>query len=355
MTKELQQNNTSNGKLVDRFSRTISYLRLSVTDRCNLRCLYCMPCDTNAADDSQNIYRTIAANELLTYEELLRIVRIAVNLGMSKIRLTGGEPLIRKGIMGFIEQLSVIEKLEQIRLTTNGVLLKNKAESLYGLGIRHLNISLDTLQEDKFANITGKNKLKDVLDGIDEALRLGFRIKLNVVAMKGINDDEFLSFAKLALKKEIQVRFIEFMPIGKGSVWNKKNYISAGSIHEHLAEHYSLLVEPGRGKSGPARVFTISDTEGQQGRIGFISPISHHFCDNCNRLRLTSEGKLRACLLHDGDTDLKSILRLGGDDAEIEMAIRDTILFKPKGHSIENGSEGEDQPACRANMSRIGG
>ncbi len=355
MTKELQLNNTSNGKLVDRFSRTISYLRLSVTDRCNLRCLYCMPCDNSTADDSQNIYKTIAANELLTYEELLRIVRIAINLGMSKIRLTGGEPLVRKGIMGFIEQLAVIDGLEQIRLTTNGVLLKTKAESLYGLGIRHLNISLDTLQEDKFANITGKNKLQEVLDGIDEALRLGFRIKLNVVAMRGINDDEFLSFAKLALSKEIQVRFIEFMPIGKGSVWNKKNYISAGSIHQHLEEHYSLVVEPGRGASGPARVFTISDAEGQRGRIGFISPISHHFCDNCNRLRLTSEGKLRACLLHDGDTDLKSILRRGGEDADIEMAIRDTILFKPKGHSIENGSQGESQPACRANMSRIGG
>ena len=235
------------------------------------------------------------------------------------------------------------------------MLLKKNAKSLYNLGIRHLNISLDTLQEEKFVNITGKNKLKEVLDGIDTALQLGFRIKLNVVAMKGINDGEFLDFTKLALNKDVQVRFIEFMPIGKGSVWNKNFYISAADIHDHLTETYHLEVEPGRKNAGPARVFTVKDNEGLKGRVGFISPISHHFCDNCNRLRLTSEGKLRACLLHDGDTDLKAILRNGANDAEIEMAIRDTILFKPKGHTIDDGSKENIEPACRANMSRIGG
>ncbi len=355
MATEFQQHNTTNGQLVDRFSRTISYLRLSITDRCNLRCLYCMPCDTSTIDNASHKYRNIAASEILSYEELLRIVHIATRLGMSKIRLTGGEPLVRKGIMGFIDKLSEIEGLEQIRLTSNGVLLKNFGRQLYDLGIRHLNISLDTLQPDKFLRITGKDKLDDVLKGIDEALELGFRIKLNVVAMKGINDDEFIDFAKLALNKSIQVRFIEFMPIGKGSVWNKNNYIKASDIHDILARHYALQDIPGTKGDGPARVFAIDGEEGRRGSVGFISPISHHFCDNCNRLRLTADGRLRACLLHDYDTDLQEILRGGGAEAEIEKAIRDTILYKPKGHEINGELDGEKQPACRVNMSRIGG
>jgi len=173
--------------------------------------------------------------------------------------------------------------------------------------------------------------------------------------MKGINDDEFIEFAKMALSKTVQVRFIEFMPIGKGSVWNKDNYISAADIQSIISRRYSLKVLPDGRSSGPARVYSIENGAGLDGRVGFISPISHHFCDNCNRLRLTSEGRLRACLLHDGDTDLKKILRDGGDDTEIEMAIRDTILYKPKGHGIENDSNTENQPACRVNMSRIGG
>lgn len=349
-------NNVDNGKLIDSFSRTISYLRLSITDRCNLRCHYCMPCKDSSGESSVPYIQSLRADELLSYEELIRIVNIAVALGMSKIRLTGGEPLVRKGVMNFIEQLSQISGLEQIRLTTNGVLLSENAQQLYSLGVRHLNISLDTLQHDKFTKITGRNKLDNVLEGIHQALQLGFSIKLNVVAMKTINDDEFIDFADFALSNKLQVRFIEFMPIGKGSNWNKEQYIKASHIQDILAQHHNLTAVPGRRADGPARVFTIADRDGRQGKVGFISPISHHFCDNCNRLRLTSEGKLRACLLHDGDTDLRKIIRNGCSDADIEHAIRDTILYKPKGHDLQNSSAKENtQPACRANMSRIGG
>lgn len=340
--------------LVDRFSRTISYLRLSVTDRCNLRCLYCMPCESTNEDIAIPPYKNLAAGELLTYEELERIVRIAVSLGMSKLRLTGGEPLLRRDIIKFIETISNINGLDQIRLTTNGVLLKENAKKLYKIGVRHLNISLDTLVPEKFTMVTGKNLFSKVIDGIDASILEGFRIKLNVVAMKTINDDEFLDFAAFAIEKNIQVRFIEFMPIGKGTNWHKNQYIKSEKIHEIVSRNYQLTPIANNRVDGPARMYTIQDKAGKEGRIGFISPISHHFCSKCNRLRLTSEGKLRACLLHDGDTDLKSIIRKGCSDKDIEDAIRETILFKPENHGI-NKNEDANQPACHAQMSRIGG
>jgi len=347
--KEKQQT-----QLIDRFSRTISYLRLSVTDRCNLRCLYCMPCESDNENAAVTPYKNLAAGELLSYEELERIVRVAVSLGMSKLRLTGGEPLLRRDIITFIDAISKIEGLEQIRLTTNGVLLKENAQKLFEIGVRHLNISLDTLVPEKFTMVTGNNLFHRVIRGIDASIAAGFRIKLNVVAMKTINDDEFLDFADFALDKNIQVRFIEFMPIGKGSNWHKNQYIKSENIREILEDKYQLFPMSGNRVDGPARMFTIRDKYGKEGRIGFISPISHHFCSKCNRLRLTSEGKLRACLLHDRDTDLKSIIRQGCSDKDIENAIRDTILFKPENHGIDD-KKGSVQPACHVQMSRIGG
>lgn len=353
--KESSSHKNVSGSLVDQFSRTISYLRLSLTDRCNLRCQYCMPCEESEEKNSPQIYKNINANELLTYEELLRIVRIAVSLGMQKLRLTGGEPLIRKGVMNFIRELSLINGLEQIRLTTNGVLLAQKADQLYNMGVRNLNISLDTLDPEKFTRITGRNLFEKVQSGIEKALDTGFKIKLNIVAMRGVNDDEFISFAKLALEKPLQVRFIEFMPVGKGSVWNKEQYIKSEDIQEMISGVGVLEPFSGSKFKGPARMFSITDNNGRKGQVGFISPISHHFCDQCNRLRLTSEGKLRSCLLHDGESDLKSIIRKGCSDAKIEETFREAILHKPKGHNITESSEDELRPACQAQMSRIGG
>jgi len=314
-----------------------------------------MPCEPQGEDKSFKLYKNLKSDELLSYEEMHRIVKVAVSLGMGKLRLTGGEPLIRRGILDFIEKISDLEGLEQIRLTTNGVLLKENAKKLFSMGVRYLNISLDTLTPSKFVTITGKDHFKNVIEGIDEAIKTGFKIKLNVVAMKGVNDDEFIDFAALAIRKNIQVRFIEFMPIGKGSNWHKNQYIASEDILKMLSLKYGFEQMKGSRADGPARMYTVRNEAGDTGKLGFISPISHHFCDKCNRLRLTSEGKLRACLLHDGDTDLKAILRQGCDDRDIEEAIRNTILFKPKNHGLNEDGKNELKPACHSQMSRIGG
>lgn len=275
--------------LVDQFSRTISYLRLSLTDRCNLRCIYCMPGESQDNDTNVKTGKFLAHSDLLSYEELIRVVRLAVKMGMNKLRLTGGEPLVRKGVLDFISQLSLLDGLEQVRLTTNGVLLAEYAEKLYAGGIRHINVSLDTLQSEKFQKITGKDHFAKVWDGLMEAKRLGFRIKINVVAMKGVNDDEFMDFGKLALEQPFKVRFIEFMPVGEKNSWQKDQFIRAEEIKELISELGVLTPFNNRHGEGPARMFDLESPDKKVGAVGFISPISHHFCDQCNRLRLTSE------------------------------------------------------------------
>ncbi len=345
----------SSKSLVDQFSRTISYLRLSITDRCNLRCMYCLP---DSADETETHLKTIDVlehSQLLTYEELLRFVSVAVSMGMTKVRLTGGEPLVRRGVLGFIQGLDRMEGLEQIRLTTNGVLLEEKAEQLFQAGIKNLNISLDTLQPEKFARITGKDLFYKVWRGIEKARDIGFRVKLNVVAMRGVNDDEFLDFARLALEKPYQVRFIEFMPVGEKSTWDKKYFYAARDIQALIAGTHDLNPEKGLKTEGPARVFQIADEKGRRGKVGFISPISHHFCDSCNRLRLTSEGRLRSCLLNDQETDIRGILRGGGTDDDLRDAIKRTILAKQKGHTIQESPVESPRAPCSGRMSRIGG
>lgn len=328
----------------DRFSRTISYLRLSITDRCNLRCLYCLPPAT-----------LVSHSELLSYEEMLRVVQIAVNMGMNKLRLTGGEPLVRRGILDFIHKLNRIEGLEEIRLTTNGVLLHDMATELHRAGIRNLNISLDSMKRERFLAITGADFFDQVWQSIQTASYLGFNVKINVVAMRGINDDEFLDFADLALREPIQVRFIEFMPIGNRESWEKDRFISAAELQTQIQAKGMLEPVSGSRLDGPARVYRLSTPDGRSGKVGFISPISHHFCDQCNRLRLTSEGRLRACLLHHHETDLKSLLRQGADDHRIQTAIRQTILDKPKGHDLRETQPGAELNNCQGRMSRIGG
>jgi len=341
--------------LVDQFSRTISYLRLSLTDRCNLRCIYCMPGESQDNDTNVKTGKFLAHSDLLSYEELIRVVRLAVKMGMNKLRLTGGEPLVRKGVLDFISQLSLLDGLEQVRLTTNGVLLAEYAEKLYAGGIRHINVSLDTLQSEKFQKITGKDHFAKVWDGLMEAKRLGFRIKLNVVAMKGVNDDEFMDFGKLALEQPFKVRFIEFMPVGEKNSWQKDQFIRAEEIKELISELGVLTPFKNRHGEGPARMFDLESPDKKVGAVGFISPISHHFCDQCNRLRLTSEGRLRSCLLNDQETDLKALLRGGASDQEIMGSIRQTILDKPQGHSLQDDLTTEQRPSCGGECHEIGG
>ncbi len=342
--------------LVDQFSRTISYLRLSLTDRCNLRCLYCMPEETENGNRPVKGGKSLCHQDLLSYEELLRVVRLAVSLGMNKLRLTGGEPLVRRGVLDFIHELYRLPGLDEVRLTTNGVLLAEYADRLYREGVRHLNISLDTLQAEKFITITGRDHYHQVRAGIDAALALGFQLKLNVVAMRGINDDEITAFGRLALEFPLQVRFIEFMPVGETSSWREQRFIAAEEIRERIARLGQLSPYQRRHSEGPARMFELRTADGQKGVVGFISPISHHFCDQCNRLRLTSEGRLRACLLSDAESDLKALLRGGGSDREIVAAIKQAILDKPQGHALQQrGAEAAHGPLCVGQMSRIGG
>jgi cyclic pyranopterin phosphate synthase len=327
-------------RLIDTFARSISYLRVSLTDHCNLRCLYCTP---------KGAGEKLAGGELLTFEEILRVIRLAVEMGIRKVRLTGGEPLVRRGVLGFIRNLTGIAGLEDIRLTTNGVLLPEMAEELYRAGIGKLNISLDTLRPERYREITGADRFARVWAGIRLARELGFDpVKINVVVLKGVNDDELLDFGRLTLTEPYQVRFIEFMPMGRSTAWSRDRCISSGEIRERLAAIGPLVPGKGGNADGPASVYRY---EGAIGSLGFISPISHQFCDRCNRLRLTSEGRLRSCLLSDEEIDLKAVLRGGGSTAAIKEALLQATLNKPKGHQLaENGFRN-----CHGQMSRIGG
>ncbi len=347
--------NTHNGgpgtegeALTDLFSRTISYLRLSLTDRCNLRCMYCV-----TEEEKNGCLGKLAHDELLTYEELLRVVRVAVEMGISKLRLTGGEPLVRRDIMSFIRRLADIGPLDDIRITTNGVLLERFAAGLVEAGVTKVNISLDSLRRERFADITGVDCFDRVWRGIETALAAGFSpVKINMVVMRGINDDELEDFAGLSRRMPLQVRFIEFMPIGTSSRWNRDTYMATDEIMARIGR-LGELVPLQRGRAdGPARVYRLAGDSA--GSVGFISPISHHFCDRCNRLRLTSEGMLRSCLLHDEETDLRSVLRSGCTDQEIRETLLTAIRNKPRGHQMEERLR-ERGGDCHGRMSRIGG
>jgi cyclic pyranopterin phosphate synthase len=337
-----------NTKLKDLFSRTISYLRLSLTDRCNLKCLYCVP-----EEDRSQSFSSLAHNDLLSYEELLRVVRVAVSMGISKLRITGGEPLIRKNVMPFIEQLAEIDNLNDIRITTNGVLLEKFAEPLAAAGIKKINISLDTLQPERFARITGVDCFAQVWQGIEQAQAFDFSpIKINTVVMRGVNDDELGDFVRMSRDTAMEIRFIEFMPIGSSSSWDKKVYMSSDEIMERISNQ-GELIPVSRGKSaGPATMFRAG--EDAKGKVGFISPISHRFCDQCNRLRLTSEGMLRSCLLDDQETNLRSVLRQGCSDEDIQHILQAAVRNKPKGHQMEERLKNQGEN-CHGRMFRIGG
>lgn len=334
--------------MTDMFSRTISYLRLSLTDRCNLKCMYCV-----SEDESSGCLTKLSHEELLRYEELLRVVRVAVAMGISKLRLTGGEPLVRKNIMRFIDQLAEIDNLNDIRITTNGVLLEKYAEGLMAAGVNKINISLDTLKPDRFARITGVDCFDRVWRGIEKARSVGFSpVKLNMVVMRGINDDELADFARMSQDTDMQIRFIEFMPIGTASRWDQDIYMASDEIIKRVRKLGELVPVSGGRADGPAAMFRLGQEA--KGKLGFISPISHHFCDRCNRLRLTSEGMLRSCLLHDEETDLRSVLRRGGSDEDIQETMLTAVRNKPKGHQMEKRIK-EQGGDCHGRMSRIGG
>ncbi len=326
--------------LIDRNNRIINYLRISLTDRCNLRCVYCMP---------EEGVRHIPHEDILTYEEILRLTRIAVRSGVRKVRLTGGEPLVRKEIVSFVARLGQVEGLEQITLTTNGVLLADYAEDLYRHGVHRVNVSLDSLKPERFARITRRDAFHRVWQGLQEAERLGFDpVKINLVAMRGVNDDEILDFARLSLEKPYHVRFIEFMPVGEGNGWTNDRFISIDEIRERIGRLGPLRGLQWRDMDGPAERFTL---EGARGEIGFIGALSHHFCSRCNRLRLTSAGTLRGCLFSDDEIDVRGPLRSGAPDEVLEGLIREAIETKPAGH----GSMLQSPRKCSRGMSTIGG
>ena len=318
--KKHTQTSSKNSELVDQFSRTISYLRLSLTDRCNLRCIYCMP------EDREEGLQMLQHSDLLSYEELLRVINVAVDMGMNKLRLTGGEPLVRRGVMDFITALSAVQGLEEVRLTTNGVLLQEKAAGLYDAGIRKLNISLDTLRPERFKQITGVDLFQQVWQGIETAEKMGFEIKLNVVAMKGINDDELEDFIQFSRAHEVTVRFIEYLPILLNTKW-KHHYISREEIVEKLSPLINSKVYPYYGKEGtPSKYFHLT----QGGEAGMISPVSHGLCHNCNRLRLTADGMLKSCLVHESTINLKTALRENAGDEDIAALFKRAVFLKPE-------------------------
>ena len=294
----------NNNKLIDNNNRLINYLRLSITDRCNLRCMYCMP------DEGIDF---LPHSDILSYEEMLHVVKISTRVGIQKVRLTGGEPLVRKGFLHFLERLCSIDELGEITLTTNGVLLHEYARGLRDCGICRINISLDSLKPERFKKITGRDDFHRVWEGIQEAERLGFSpLKINVVAIRGVNDDEILDFARLTLEKPYHIRFIELMPVGKQNFWTNERFISTEEIYNVIQRLGPLRPIVSNALDGPARRYVL---DGGKGEIGFIGAMSHHFCDSCNRLRLTAEGHLRSCLFSDREIDIKTPLRRGeGDD-----------------------------------------
>lgn len=318
--------------LTDSFQRTIKYLRVSITDRCNLRCSYCRP--EKCGNTSSN-FEHIQHNEIMTYEELLRLSSIFARLGVEKIRVTGGEPLVRKNVPEFVGDLLSIKGIRDVSLTTNGVLLQDYAEALKTKGLKRINISLDSLVPDKFSQITGRNEFARVWKGIQTVIELGLDpVKINVVAMRGINDDEFLDFAALTLAMPVHVRFIEFMPMAFSADDSAKNRILSSEIIEKIESKWKLESVPKPPSSGPAECFRIKDAPGT---IGFISPISRHFCGECNRMRITAAGSLKPCLLSHDEIDIKAALRSGADDDYLENLIYSAAAIKWKRHEIENG------------------
>ena len=331
----------------DGYGRTIDYLRLSVTDRCNLRCKYCMP---------DKGVESIPHEEILRFEEIIRLCRIFAELGIKKLRLTGGEPLVRKGVVSLLESLSEIDGIKEIYMTTNGVLLKDNAAGLSAAGLKGVNVSLDCIDRGIYEKITGADAAEKVLEGIDAALEEGLKVKINCVPVRGYNADMradagessltyLRDMALLAKDRPLDMRFIELMPLGRGRFYEG---IDTGRIMSFLVESFGTAKKISEEKgNGPAVCYAF---EGFKGKIGFISPVSGRFCEKCNRLRLTPEGYLKLCLYHKDGVDLRKILRCGNSDETIKNAIEEAVNKKPAAHAFFLTESGEERE-----MNGIGG
>lgn len=296
----------------------VNYLRLSITDRCNLRCFYCLP---------GRGFEKLPCGEILRYEEFLQLARVASRLGFRKIRVTGGEPLMRLGVVEFLGRLARVPGLQEVCLTTNGVLLAEMAGDIFASGVRHLNLSLDTLKAGQYAEITGGDHFPQVMAGLEKALSLGFHpLKINCVVLKGLNDQELLDFALLARDAPLQVRFIEFMPIANEERW-ETHFLSMAEVRVRLASLGPMTAIPARPTAGPAEILRPA---GFRGELGFISPVSAHHCPTCNRLRLTAAGKLRPCLFSQEEVDIKGPLRAGAPDGHLAAVIQAAVGRKDR-------------------------
>ena len=330
--------------LIDPFARAIRYLRVSVTDRCDFRCVYCM---------SENM-TFLPKADLLTLEELDRLCSAFIRLGVEKLRITGGEPLVRRGILTFFQSMTRhldSGALKELTLTTNGSQLEKYAADLFAAGVRRINVSLDTLDEAKFAQITRWGRLPQVLRGIDAAQAAGLKVKINAVALKGFNEAELFTLTEWCASRHMDLTFIEVMPMGDiGNEDRLGQYWSLRDLRATLAEHYTLTDLAER-SGGPARYVRVEQTGA---KIGFITPLSHNFCESCNRVRLTCTGEIYTCLGQEGHSDLRGPLRASTDDAPLDDAIRAAIGLKPKGHDFDYSRQKVDGQVSR-HMSHTGG
>jgi len=331
---------TDQSTLKDGFGRTIDYLRLSVTDRCDFRCVYCMSEDV----------RFLPRAQVLTLEELATLGQAFTELGIKRIRLTGGEPLVRRDIVSLVSRISALPGLDEVTLTTNGSQLTQFAKPLQQAGLRRLNISLDTLQQERFSSLTRRDKLDQVLAGIDAAVDAGFeRIKLNAVILKGRNDDEIVPLVDYARERKIDISFIEEMPLGEIVEHDRAaTYCSSDEVQKIISDKYPLAAST-EATGGPSRYFRMADS---RSRIGLISPHSHNFCDACNRIRITVEGQLLLCLGRENAIDLRAILRrYPGDTEPLKHAVLDALQYKPERHHFDV----EDEPQIVRFMNMTGG
>ena len=318
---------------IDAFGRNIHYLRVSITDRCNFRCTYCMPAEG---------VKWLPPEEILTYEELQKVITTAVSLGINKVRITGGEPLVRNGVVDFVASVANIPGIKDLAMTTNGSLLEEYAGALKRAGLKRINISLDTLQREKFKKLCHKDELSKVLGGVAAAEKVGLLpIKINMVVIRGVNDNEIAELARLSISKPYQIRFIEYMPFNS----LKKQAITAEDMKIILNNNGLCSLVPEPLGDGPAQIYRLP---GALGTIGFISPISKHFCNSCNRIRLTADGKLKPCLLSNQEYDIKALLRRGAPNDHLAFLLKNAILEKPAKHFVAT-------TITARSMSQIGG
>jgi cyclic pyranopterin phosphate synthase len=314
---------TSRPKLIDGMGRTIVNLRISVTDRCNFRCTYCMPADNVEFMDRSS---------LLSFEEIQRVAQIVSRMGINRLRLTGGEPLMRKNLPVLIKMLSEIDGIDDIAMTTNAYFLKDQAQSLKDAGLKRLNVSLDALDPEKFRDVNRRDCLQSVLDGLDMARKVGFKsIKINAVAVRNFSETEIMGLIEMGRSEGFEIRFIEFMPLDSDKVWERDKVLFGHEIIDLIKENYELIPIDNSLEIGPASEYNFADGKG---KVGIITAVSNPFCDHCNRIRMTADGKLRTCLFSTNETDLKELIRSGATDENIIEALNQAVLIKEPGHKI---------------------